>query len=308
MALYEYMKDVQRFIRDSDQKLINPSYIAVWINRARRQIALQSQSIRIVTPISGQVASITVVNGGTNYSSTPTITISAPDFPSGQLPYPLGQQATATATVTAGVITNIAVSFGGGGYFSPVVTITDSTGTGASALGVTSPLTVTQQGLEVYPFANVPLSTFSGVGEILAVKSVSFIYANYRYSLPCYSFSTYQARIRQYPLQYQYVPTMCAQLGQGANGSLYFYPIPSTAYQYELDAICLPIDLKGDGDPEALPLPWTDCVAFLATYYAYLSLQNLNAANYYYNQYTTMLKTFSTGARPGRRTNPTGPW
>lgn len=305
MALYEYLKQCQRFLRDQDQRLINTYDLIAYINLARRRIAQQTQCIRLVSPISGQVSTISVTQGGAGYTA-PTVTISPPDFPSGQDPFPLGDQATASITETGGAITDIQVDYGGYGYFEPVVTIKDPTGTGAIGVASTSPLTTTTQGKEVYPFSDIPLGTFPGVGEVLTVKSVSFLYANYRYSLPCYSFSTYQAKIRQYPFQYQYVPTMCAQLGQGANGSLYFYPIPSTAYQFELDCICLPISLQGDGDYEAIPLPWTDAIPFLAVSYAYRELQNPNMARYYEDSYESYMKMHSSSARSGRRINPYG--
>lgn len=306
--LNDYLKQCQRLLRDGDQKLVNPADLIDWINLARRRLAQQTQCIRVLSPISGQVSTISVTAGGSGYSATPTITISEPDFPSHEGAFPNGAQATASAVVTAGVITDIQVDYGGAGYFQPTVTITDSTGSGATATAETSPLSVTQQGKEVYTFADIPLDNFPGVGEVLAVKSVSFIYANYRYSLPCYSFSTYQARIRQYPTQYQYVPTMCAQFGQGVNGSIYMYPLPSTAYQFEFDCICLPIDLTSDDDPEAIPLPWTDAVPFLAVSYAYRSLQNPNFASYYEQSYENYMKMHSTAARPGRRVNPYGSW
>lgn len=306
MALYEYMKDVTRFLRDGGQKLIDPGDLIEWINRARRVVAERSQSIRVLAPISGSCTQITVTAGGSGYSNAPVVKISPPDFPSGRGLNPNGAQATASVTVNSGVITDIQVTFGGDGYFEPTLSITDTTGHGAAGTVAISPISATQQGKEVYLFTDVPLANFPGVRSILVVKSVSFIYANYRYSLPCYSFSTYQAKIRQYPFQYQYVPTMCAQFGQGVNGSIYMYPIPSTIYQFEWDAICLPIDLQTDQDYEAIPLPWTDAVAFLATHYAYLSLQNLNAANYYFGLFDKMMPTFSAGARPGRVTNPYG--
>lgn len=308
MTLNDYMKDVTRLINDPNQEMINPQDTQEWINRARRQVAMQAQCIRLVSPISGQVSTISITDAGSGYTGTPTITLSAPDFPSGQGTYPTGSQATAVATVASGTISNIAVTYGGDGYFQPEVTISGGGGTGGAATAATTPLTTTNQGQEVYPFSAVPLNTFPGVQEILSVRSVSFIYANYRYSLPCYSFSTYQARIRQYPLQYQYVPTMCAQLGQGANGSLYFYPLPSQAYQFELDCICLPINLEGNGGYEAIPDPWTDAVVWLATSYVYASLQNLNYSNYYNSKYTEYLKIHSASARPGRRVNPYAGW
>lgn len=306
-SLNTYMRDVTRLVADANETYVNPADIRDFINRARRQVAMQSQSIRILSPISGQVSTISIITAGTGYTA-PAVVISAPDSPSGQGQFPLGDQATATANETGGTISNIGVTYGGAGYFEPVVTITDPTGTGATAVAVTSPLSTTSQGKEVYPFSDIPLSLFPGVKEVISVRSVSFIYSNYRYSLPVYSFSTYQARIRQFPTQYEYVPTMAAQLGQGAGGSLYFYPLPSQVYQFELDCICLPIDLQGDGDPEAIPDPWTDSVIWLATSYVYASLQNLNFSKYYNDKYTEYLKIQSVAARPGRRINPYGPW
>lgn len=305
--LSTYLKDVTRLIGDSRQMLVNPQDIIDYINRARRQVAMQAQCIRVLPPISGQVATVEVTAGGTGYTS-PTVTIAEPDFPSGRGSLPNGQQASAIATVVDGVITDIQVTNGGAGYFQPEITITDDTGSGATATANISPIVVTEQGKEVYSFADVPLGNFPGVGEILAVKSVSFIYANYRYSLPCYSFSTYQAIIRQYPLQYSYVPTMCAQFGQGVNGSLYFYPLPSQVYQFELDCICLPIDLQTEQDYEAIPLPWTDAVVWLAASFVYNSLQNPNLGRYYNDMYMNYLRIHSASARPGRRTNPYGNW
>jgi FtsP/CotA-like multicopper oxidase with cupredoxin domain len=73
------------------------------------------------------VASITVVNGGTGYSATPTVTLSAP--------FTGFTTATAAATVVGGVITAINVTNPGSGYLSePTVTITDTTGTNATAV------------------------------------------------------------------------------------------------------------------------------------------------------------------------------
>lgn len=304
--LNSYLQQAQSFIRDRAQKFVNPDDLRVFINRARREVALRTQCIRVLTPMSGGVISITVTNPGQNYSASPTVTISAPDQPNGQQPYPTGAQATATANVLLGTISNIAVPFGGSGYTFPTVTITDSTGTGATAVAHVQPINVTQQGQEVYPFSAVPLNIFPGVGAIFFVRSVSFIYANYRYSIPCYPFSTYQAFIRQYPKQYQYVPTMCAQLGQGSNGSIYMYPIPSTIYQMEWDACCLPEDLLDDTTFEAIPQPWDDCVPFGAAMYAFLEVQNLNAAKFYQELFDSYCHKYSAYTRAGRITNPYG--
>ena len=305
MALFSYMKLVQRWINDMNQELINPADLIVFINRARREVAMRSQCIRVLPPVSGSVTTVTVTAGGTGYTN-PTVTISPPDFPGGTATLPLGATATAVATVVGGVINNIDVTYGGSGYFQPMVTITDPTGSGATATAATTPTFISQDGQEVYNFSDIDLTAFPGVSEIIAVRSVSIIYANYRYSLPMYSFSTYQAMIRQYPLQYYYVPTMCSQFGQGAAGSLYLYPIASQAYQIELDCLGYPMDLRTDQDVEAIPDPWTEAVPYLATHYCYLALQNLNAASYYRQEFDKAMAIYRGAATLGRRISPYG--
>jgi len=81
-----------------------------------------------------QVQSVIVSNGGSRYTSIPTVTISAPTSPS-------GTQATAVASILNGVVTSIIVTNFGSGYTAtPSITITpaagDVTGSGASAVGV----------------------------------------------------------------------------------------------------------------------------------------------------------------------------
>lgn len=296
--LNEYLKQCQRLMRDGNQTTFNPADLIAYINRARRQVALQAQCIRVIPPTSGQVSTITVTDGGTNYTA-PVITVTGPDSPSGAKLYPSGAQATASATVSGGVITDIQVTFGGDGYFQPQVFITDSTGSGATATVQTTPINITIMGQEIYDFADIPLDTFPGVDGIYNIRSISVIFANWRYSCLRYPFQQYQAYIRRYPQNYQYVPEVVSQVGQGKAGSLYMYPIANAAYQIEMDCICAPADLNTNDDPEALPEPWTDAVPFLACYYAYLELANLNSARFFKEEYDNFLSRYSAGARPG---------
>ena len=68
---------------------------------------------------------IQLIGGGTNYSNSPTVTISAPTGTS-------GTQAFASANVSGNVITNIYITNPGSGYITtPTITVTDSTGSGA---------------------------------------------------------------------------------------------------------------------------------------------------------------------------------
>lgn len=296
--LFEYLKQVQRLMRDGNQTQFNPQDLIEYVNRARRQVAIQAQCIRVIPPTAGQIQTITVTNGGSGYIA-PTVTITGPDSPSGAIIYPNGAQALAHATVVAGVITDIQVDFGGDGYFQPQVFITDAHGTGATTTVQTTPINITAMGQEIYSFADIPLQNFPGVKGVLNVRSISVIFANWRYSCLRYPFQQYQAYIRRYPQNYQYVPEVFAQVGDGSAGKLFGYPIANGAYRMEFDCICLPIDLLTDDSVEAIPEPWTDAVPFLACYYAYLELANLNAARFYKGEYDNFVSRYSAGARPG---------
>lgn len=83
------------------------------------------------------VLSITVTNEGSGYTSTPTVTVGAPN-----LAY--GTTTTATATVVANKVTAITVVVAGSGYTSaPTVTISGGAGSGATATASVSALAPT---------------------------------------------------------------------------------------------------------------------------------------------------------------------
>jgi hypothetical protein len=304
-TFFDHMKMTQQFIGDENQARVNPEDLKRWINRGRRKIASQCQCVRIKSSISGQIYQWTVTSGGSNYTA-PVCTITPPDFPSGELPFPNGSQAIAQATISNGVIISIQNIYGGAGYFQPIMTIVDATGSGAVVTPTVKFVTTLNRGQEVYRFQDIDLTPYPGVKSIYAVRGVSVIYANYRYSLPKYSFSTYQAMIRQYPFQYQYVPVMFSQVGEGSAGTLYFYPLPSQTYQMEWDMQCLPQDLEDDQSVEVIQQPWDELPPYFAAHLAYAKLQNLNASKYYLDLYTQMAREYSGETRIGRVVNPYG--
>ena len=302
-TLNDYLMQVQRFMRDSRQDLLDPGDLIDYVNRARREVAMRAQCIRRLTPISGAVIGASIVDGGSGYTSAPTVTISTPDFPSGSGPFPGGDQATASAIVQSGTIAAINIDYGGAGYWQPTAEITDSAGSGASVTLSMSFINQLNESQEAYAFSDVDLSMFPGVESVYMIRSVSILYSAFRYSLACYDFSTYQARIRQWAQQWRYVPGVCAQYGQGAGGSFYMYPIPSQAYQMEWDCLCLPQALTTNLSVEAIPDPWSEAVPYFAAHLAFLELQNYNAGEYYLKLFDKMLQRYSDYARPGRVTN-----
>lgn len=300
-----YLQQVQRLLREQKQEFSNPEDLLSYINLARREVAGRTQCIRRLTPISGQIISFNLLTPGSGYVS-PVATITTPDFPSGKIPNPNGLQATAAALMSGGMITDVIVLNGGDGYFQPIVTITDATGpgTGATATANLSPINTLNLGQEQYPFSDIYIGDWPGVDCVHMIKGVSVIYTNYRYSLPMYAFSVYQAQIRQYPYQYTYVPSFCSQQGQGAGGVFFAYPLPSQTYQWEFDCFCLPQDMTLDNSiPEVIPQPWTDAVQYMAVQLAFQELQNLNAATYYEKQFDKRTLGYSQTARPGRAVN-----
>lgn len=300
MALFDYMRDCERFLRDGGQRYVNPEDIKIFVNRARREVAMRSQCIRRVPPISGPITTLTVVEPGSGYTA-PVLTISKPDSPSAKIINPAGLQATGVAQQIGGQISNASVTFGGDGYFQPTVTITDPHGSGAVVTAQTVPLCVLNPYQEEYAFADFPVSSFAGVESVFAVFNVSSLFNNLRYSWIYKTFTEYQAYIRTYTSQYFYSPVVWTQYGQGTSGTFLCYPIASQTYQFEPDCLCIPADLVNDQSFEAIPQPWTDAVVYGATALIYQTLQNANFAAMYWKIYEEYMNRYTIYSNVGRQ-------
>jgi hypothetical protein len=96
-------------------------------------------AVASITP--GAVASITIVNGGTNLTGTPLLTIVGGG----------GSGATAIATVTSGAITAVDVTNGGSGYSStPAVEVQSGLNNAAAALLTVMPFGISGTAIETY--------------------------------------------------------------------------------------------------------------------------------------------------------------
>jgi len=300
MALAAYLTSLQRLLgTGTAQNLYSNTDLTAYINEARTQIALRTQCIRRLTPISGPITSFTVLSGGSGYS-TPTVIVAAPDFPSGIPPTPLGAQA--TATVNSGTaLTTITVQSAGDGYFSPVVTLSGS-GSGARVQAVVSGINVTVVGQETYRFRDingiVALSG-SGVQSVYSVHGISLLYASARFTLQKESLGKYQALSRSFAFQFQYVPNIWCQNEQGAFGTVMMYPVPGANYQMEWDTSCLPMPLVTDADVEAIPPPWTDAVKYFAAYLAFSGKQRFADADRMNAEFEKFLKQYRANVSPG---------
>lgn len=293
MALFQYMQDTERFLHDGGQRYVNPDDLKAWVNRARREVAMRTQCIRKIPPISGPITALTVLQN-VPATALSVITISAPDSPGGRLVNPAGAQATALPQIVGGLLVGAQLTYGGDGYFQPTVTIDGQSGVISATVAGINYLNPFQ---EEYLFSSIPLGTFAGVESVYAIRGISSLFNNLRYSWIYRSFSEYQAFIRTYTQQYFYTPAVFTQVEQGTNGSILIYPIPAQTYQFEPDCQCLPSDLIDDGSVEAIPLPWTEVVPYFSAHLAYLHLQNANMARMYFDLYEGMGHRYSNYAR-----------
>jgi hypothetical protein len=89
-------------------------------------------------------------------------------------------------------------------------------------------------------------------------------------------FTDFQARFRIYNRTFLGTisePGWWTQFGEGPIGSIYLAPIPGQIQPMEVDLTCVPEDLLTDNDPELIPYPWTDAVAYWAATLALLQQQ-----------------------------------
>ncbi|HEX4997843.1 MAG TPA: hypothetical protein VFY29_06435 [Terriglobia bacterium] len=132
----------------------------------------------------GSIVAVNVTNGGTNYTSAPTVTLDAP--PSG------GLQATAHANmvpITDQQVSSVTVNSAGSGYVDvPIVTLSGGTGTGATAhvcilasecaqpfapLSGASVASVTLTSAGTQCYATAPAVSFTGGGGIGAAAAAT---------------------------------------------------------------------------------------------------------------------------------------
>lgn len=90
------------------------------------RVATSGQRNAVDTKV-GVVSTIAITDGGSGYTTAPTVTISAPNVTG-------GRQATATATITGGVITDITITDEGSGYTSATVAFGSGTATATATV------------------------------------------------------------------------------------------------------------------------------------------------------------------------------
>ena len=286
--LNKYLSRTSLLLHDPSNQFWSQAQLIGFINEARGQIAAESQSIKVLTPGTNGIASITVTAGGSGYVTAPTVVITGP-----------GTGAVATAHLTGDAVTSVTVGTAGSAYDNTTtISFSGGGGTLAAATPVINCLN-TANAQEVYTFAaaNQYVALTSGVASILFVESIAVSWGALKPTLDQWNWNDLQAYVRSYPIV-SGQPAMFAQFGQGAGGSVYIQPEPTGALPMEWNCVCLPLDLATDANAEAIPYPWTDAVPYFAAYLGFMNSRRPEEAQNMYGIFEMTMKRSRAQSEP----------
>ena len=267
MQLSDYITSVRELIHDLNGTDWTDQELTVHVNGARQRVALDTHCVRnFVTnlqaianqetyPMTGGVGGATITNGGTGYTSAPSVTFAAPSS---------GTAATGTAVVNNGAVVGILMTSWGSGYTSaPTISFSGGGGNSAAATAIT-------------------------IIQVINIMGISVIWGLMRYTLNWLPFSPFQAfcRANNTTLSRPGIWTAYEEMQ-----TVYLYPIPDQQYIMEWDTISLPNDLVQltDVDTQVIQ-PWADGVKYYAAHVALLKLQNFAQAEYMARKYENRIK------------------
>lgn len=151
-------------------------------------------------------------------------------------------------------------------------------------------------GTQVYAFSSIT-GLASGVTSILNVRQVNYSVASGYANVTLRPFEWFNTWVFAQATPVPAAPSVWAQYGQGATGSLYIN-VPDTSYTLNLDCACLPTALALDTDTEALPYPWTEAVPFYTSYYALMSERKMDEAQQMLDAYQQFMMRARRGSNP----------
>lgn len=163
--------------------------------------------------------------------------------------------------------------------------------------------------VELYPFkfANPYVQAANaGVKGIIDVMDVAVTWGGIRPAMSWVPYSELQAYARSYNLGVSSYPSLWSTFGDGENGQVWLFPIPSQGnIQGEMEWLCscVPFDLYSDDDFEAIPDNFTDAVPFFAAFLAYLNSQRTGNANLMLNHFNDFLGLDRAASDRGKVSN-----
>lgn len=273
-----YMQRLQRVLTDQMFQRFEPDDLVQYINEARVFVALEGECCRGLVPSTAAIASITITNGGTGYTSPPTVNITAPQQ---------GTPAFAQAFLSGTSVGFINLTVPGSGYSTfnlPGISFSGGGGSGAAAIATLEPLCQAVQGQEVYTHQSFNTilrgsAATPGLDEIISINSCAVSWGSMKPMMRRMAWGDFQAYLRSYNVAAQGFPRVWSPYASGSLGSFYLWPIPAQNAQMDLDCICtpLPLDMASPGTVDAIPKPWDRAVPYRAAEIAVMSEPDLAA-------------------------------
>ena len=135
---------VRRFGAPNDSNFASFFTAANFLSYTNNLLLVRADAghLNAVSTLTGGLATVTVNNAGSGYSSTsaaPAVTVGAPDIAG-------GTQAVVTASLSGGAITAIAITSGGTGYTTGGTTVTITPASGDAGSGATAEVVVDSSG------------------------------------------------------------------------------------------------------------------------------------------------------------------
>lgn len=284
MALTAYITATRRLLHDASGKYFTDAELTTDINSARNRIGLDTGSVRglftfylsasqEVYPYQGAVASLSLVSGGTGYTSAPTISFSGGG----------GSGITASASIdsTNSTVSGLTITANGSGFTAaPTIAFSGGGGTGATAS--------------------------CSILSALDINSITVNYQNTWQMLGYAPFTTFQARARYYRATTGNPEfwTEGPPAGSGGGRAFYVFYIPDQSYQTDIDAIVLPNPLVTDSTAEQLSYPATDLIPYYSAYLAKFNQQMFDEAGKFLALYDELLRRGQSMQYQRRLPNP----
>lgn len=261
-TLASYILETRRLLHDSTGKYWSDTELTDYINDARNNVVGDT----------GCTRSLQTIYLSTNlesyaYGSVTGFLVTAggtgyTSLPTITITDPTGSGATAVATLTSGVVTAISITAGGAGYTAPTVAITGGGGTGATAkASAINPTTID-------------------------VLNISVIWGTMRVMLNYMSFTEFNSRLRVW----QALLSRPAAFSIYGQSLVYVGPVPDQYYASEWDTVVLPNVLVNTTDNDIMLYPYTEAVAYFASHKAKIKEQSYNEAKLFEDQYRAKVK------------------
>ena len=166
---------------------------------------------------------------------------------------------------------------------------------------VTTLSTVANQETYAITLANSAVLAVSGMSYPYGIIGISVEQGNYMVALGRKDFPSFQADDRILNGTLQNYPDRFSTYNRGSTQVAYMFPVPAAVYSMWWDVACIPINLAADTDPEAIPLPWTEIVPFLAARYANESIKRWSDASALDSEVSGMMNELSASEMPFMR-------